>query len=423
MTSAVKIENLSKRYMLNHQAGGPTSLREAIADGVRRMLRTARHPLHHRQADATGDEEFWALNDISLEIQPGERVGIVGRNGAGKSTLLKILSRITEPTRGRVVLGGRVASLLEVGTGFHPELSGRENIYLNGAIIGMSKAEIRRKFEAIVEFAEVEKFLDTPVKRYSSGMYVRLAFSVAAHLESDILIVDEVLAVGDAEFQKKCMGRMGEASSQGRTVLFVSHNMGAVAELCNRAVLLNQGTKLLDGTPSDVIDAYMNQATGSAIVLRNGQKAPIFVTELSLLDQDGSASSAISIGDDAVLEIRYVVREPLNGVSMAMLLSRQGTPLLYSYDNDLPTSAGGMREPGTYVAHITLPLSRFKEGQYFVEAKIGVGQTNMTDDNAVLSFDICNYSIDATHKSFRADRPGHLYWPLAWDTKIIEVGA
>jgi lipopolysaccharide transport system ATP-binding protein len=209
MNAAVKIENLSKKYVLRHeQKPRYTALRDVLANNAKRIIQTIKHPLGGFDAGDPNHEEFWALKDISFEIQPGERVGIVGRNGAGKSTLLKILSRITEPTTGRIQLRGRVASLLEVGTGFHPELTGRENIFLNGAILGMSQVEIRRKFDAIVEFAEVERFLDTPVKHYSSGMYVRLAFSVAAHLESDILIVDEVLAVGDAGFQRKCMGQM-----------------------------------------------------------------------------------------------------------------------------------------------------------------------------------------------------------------------
>jgi ABC-type polysaccharide/polyol phosphate transport system ATPase subunit len=271
MTSDVVIraEGLGKKYVIGHRAAEReryTALRDVIARSVKGYARAAADFLRGRPL-VVGDttEEFWALKDVSFEVKRGEVVGIIGRNGAGKSTLLKILSRITEPTEGRVEIRGRVSSLLEVGTGFHPELTGRENIYLNGAILGMTRAEIRRKFDEIVAFAEVEKFLDTPVKRYSSGMYVRLAFAVAAHLEPEILIVDEVLAVGDAEFQKKCLGKMGEVAGGGRTVLFVSHNMGAVQALCHRAVLLANGKLLHDGDATSVVDSYTAVA-GSATV-------------------------------------------------------------------------------------------------------------------------------------------------------------
>src|SRR5579863_346859 len=245
--TAILVEDLSKRYIIGHRvaSGGQykyTALRDIIGREVNNFARKAADFMRGRQI-VQGDEieEFWALKDVSFDVKAGEVLGIIGRNGAGKSTLLKILSRITEPTKGRVSIRGRVASLLEVGTGFHPELTGRENIFLNGAILGMSRAEIKRKFDEIVAFAEVEKFLDTPVKHYSSGMYVRLAFAVAAHLEPEILIVDEVLAVGDAEFQKKCLGKMQNVADGGRTVLFVSHNMTAIQSLCDAAVVLEKG--------------------------------------------------------------------------------------------------------------------------------------------------------------------------------------
>jgi lipopolysaccharide transport system ATP-binding protein len=256
----IKVEDLGKKFVIGHQQPQRyTALRDIMAERVKGLLsRSASIMKGDLLSDGGEKEDFWALRHVDFEIKQGERVGIIGRNGAGKSTLLKLLSRITEPTEGRITIRGRVASLLEVGTGFHPELSGRENIYLNGAILGMSRAEIKKKFDEIVAFAEVEKFLDTPVKRYSSGMYVRLAFAVAAHLEPEILIVDEVLAVGDAQFQKKSLGKMEEVSrSQGRTVLFVSHNMGAIKSLCTSAIVMHKGQKILQGDVFDSLSKYL----------------------------------------------------------------------------------------------------------------------------------------------------------------------
>jgi len=275
--TAISVENVSKKYTLRHKNNGEayTTLRDVIARQVAAPFKAmgkkiggtngsnGSHPQDSISPHSRNSvEDFWALKNVSFEVKPGDVVGVIGRNGAGKSTLLKILSRITEPTEGRITITGRVASLLEVGTGFHPELTGRENVYLNGAILGMSRAEIKAKFDEIVAFAEVEKFLDTPVKRYSSGMYVRLAFAVAAHLEPEILIVDEVLAVGDAEFQKKCLGKMHDVATGGRTVLFVSHNMQAVRNLCQRAILLNRGQLVLHGGVDECVTAYENRIAG-----------------------------------------------------------------------------------------------------------------------------------------------------------------
>lgn len=249
MKPIIRVNNLSKQYLIGAARTAPATLRETLTGVVRSPLKSLRR-------NDNQDEILWALKDVSFDVQPGEVVGIVGRNGAGKSTLLKILSRITEPTTGRIELYGKVGSLLEVGTGFHPELTGRENIYLNGSIIGMSRAEIERKFDEIVEFSEIERFLETPVKRYSSGMYVRLAFAVAAHLEPEILIVDEVLAVGDTNFQKKCLGKMNEIAAEGRTVLFVSHNVTAVRRLCSRTIVINDGTVIADAPTTAALRAY-----------------------------------------------------------------------------------------------------------------------------------------------------------------------
>lgn len=252
--TVIRVENLSKKYIIGHQQQeGYTALRDVIANGAKGLVNALKNGKGKNQ---NYPDEFWALKDLSFEIKQGDRVGIIGRNGAGKSTLLKILSRITEPTKGSIKIKGRIASLLEVGTGFHPELTGRENIYLNGAILGMSKEEIKRKFDEIVAFAEVEKFLDTPVKRYSSGMYVRLAFAVAAHLEPEILIVDEVLAVGDVQFQKKCLGKMQDVGKDGRTVIFVSHNMAAINTLCSMGIVLDKGQLICNDSTENCIAVY-----------------------------------------------------------------------------------------------------------------------------------------------------------------------
>ncbi|MCL4768131.1 MAG: ATP-binding cassette domain-containing protein [Hyphomicrobiaceae bacterium] len=327
----IRAEGLGKTYLIGHETEREryTALRDVIGRTAKSLLRSAGDMIRGRQLVA-GDEveEIWALKDVSFEIRRGEVVGIIGRNGAGKSTLLKILSRITEPSAGRVEIRGRVASLLEVGTGFHPELTGRENIYLNGAILGMTRAEIRRKFDEIVDFAGVEKFLDTPVKRYSSGMYVRLAFAVAAHLEPEILVVDEVLAVGDAEFQRKCLGKMGEVARGGRTVLFVSHNMGAVASLCQRAILLNRGTLHTQGDVSPVLSAYINRRESAAKLA--GRQIDV-AAELLKRELAG--------GDAVVIKFRVTLRGPLTeprigigidddtGARIATLFSETSAPI------------------------------------------------------------------------------------------------
>ncbi len=274
--SVILVENIGKKYIIGHQKQERyTALRDVITEKFKSFGRKLLSPVSEVIENQDEFEEFWALKDVSFEVKQGDRVGIIGRNGAGKSTLLKVLSRITEPTEGRISIKGRVASLLEVGTGFHPELTGRENIFLNGAILGMSRGEIKRKFDEIVDFAEVEKFIDTPVKRYSSGMYVRLAFAVAAHLEPEILIVDEVLAVGDAQFQKKCLGKMDDVSKEGRTVLFVSHNIAAIKSLCNRGIWLQGGQIRGIGTTNDVSGEYMKTSTSaSSERIWSAQNAP-----------------------------------------------------------------------------------------------------------------------------------------------------
>jgi len=343
----VAVEGVGKRYRLRHQhdAARYQTLRDAAAGALTSPFRW----LSKSGSSPTTVDDFWALRDVSFGIQHGEVVGIIGRNGAGKSTLLKILSRITEPTTGRVTLSGRVASLLEVGTGFHPELSGRENIFLNAAILGMPRAETARKFDEIVAFAEVEQFLDTPVKRYSSGMYVRLAFAVAAHLEPEILIVDEVLAVGDAAFQKKSLGKMHEASRSGRTVLFVSHNMAAVANLTSRCVVLNGGRVGFDGEPAAAIEHYMqagSRASRDRVVM--GRGAHTTIAAARLVNGAGEPADTYTPGSPLRLEVVFATDGTSRMSLEAFLVDAMGQKLalasLHQFHGvTLPTQAGRFR--------------------------------------------------------------------------------
>jgi lipopolysaccharide transport system ATP-binding protein len=312
MATAITVENLSKKYIISHQPRERyRALRDVLANGAKRLAHKLAHPFAKPEDDAT-HETFWALKDINFNIEQGDRVGIIGRNGAGKSTLLKILSRITEPTSGRIKIRGRVASLLEVGTGFHPELTGRENIFLNGAILGMSKAEITRKFDEIVAFAEVEKFLDTPVKRYSSGMYVRLAFAVAAHLEPEILIVDEVLAVGDIHFQNKCLGKMQDVGKDGRTVIFVSHNTAAINTLCTSGIVLSQGKLEFAGDVEEATKRYLSQSSGSSTFRRPRQLSSSVQKTVVILDckvYSSDKQDFIVCGEVTNFEIEYIAQQ------------------------------------------------------------------------------------------------------------------
>jgi len=310
--TVIQVENLGKKYIIGHQQAGAyqyTALRDVISDGAKALLQRLRHP--GKPVNPEAREEFWALKDVSFEVKQGEVVGIIGRNGAGKSTLLKILSRITEPTTGRVRIKGRVASLLEVGTGFHPELTGRENIFLNGAILGMGKAEINRKFDEIVEFAEISRFLDTPVKRYSSGMYVRLAFAVAAHLEPEILVVDEVLAVGDAGFQKKCLGKINKISTQeGRTILLVSHQMETIQNLCKEGIFLDKGLVIIKNDIRETVQKYLESTsvnTSSSLEHRKDRQGSgkIIFLKISFKNPKGSFVDHLLAGEDVIICLLY----------------------------------------------------------------------------------------------------------------------
>jgi len=364
--SIIKVENLGKKYIIGHdrsagRAFRSRSLRDTFTHTARGVYQRIRHPLSPN-AENTEIEELWALRNLDFEIEPGDRVGIIGRNGAGKSTLLKVLSRITEPTTGRIEISGRVASLLEVGTGFHPELSGRENIYLNGAILGMTRREIKSKFDEIVDFSEIEKFLDTPVKRYSSGMYVRLAFAVAAHLEPEILIVDEVLAVGDAQFQKKCLGKMEEVGLEGRTVLFVSHNMAMISNLCRTGMVLNEGRLEFNGQVSDAVMRYYeatNQRDANHEREFKSNTAELLGAELIGL----SNRSDITIHDELTVRMRYRIHRQVDGKCVPnfhFFVSDGGYAFL-----DSAREVTNM-PPGVYRAECKIPPRFLNEGAYFV---------------------------------------------------------
>jgi len=378
MPTVIKVENLSKYYRLG-LIGGKT-----LHDDLNRWwARVRKQPdplLKIGQEDRqNGNGEYlWALRDINFEVQQGEIVGIIGRNGAGKSTLLKILSRITAPTSGQVKVKGRIASLLEVGTGFHPELTGRENIYLNGAILGMKKAEIDRKFDEIVDFSGVEKFIDTPVKRYSSGMKVRLAFAVAAHLEPEILLIDEVLAVGDVEFQKKCLGKMGDVAKEGRTVLFVSHNMGAITNLCPQAFLLNSGKILLSGKSSEVVCRYLNLITtdeGAEVILA---KIPsdAFFYKISVVTADGKATRFVEVTADFRIRFEYEVSRALDQLEASFgLFDRNGSKVFYSGNSKSKTRNNLNHKPGYHIAEARIPANFLAPGMYTITA--GLHQPNV----------------------------------------------
>jgi len=379
---AIHVEDLGKRYRIGQREAYLMTLREVLTNAVRapfrRFYSTVVEP--RKLSRPSSDNSYiWALKDVSFDTKHGEILGIIGPNGAGKSTLLKILSRTTEPTEGYAEIHGRVQSLLEVGTGFHPELTGRENIYLNAAILGMKKREIKRKFDEIVAFSEIEKFLDTPVKRYSSGMYVRLAFAVAAHLEPEILLVDEVLAVGDAAFQKKCLGKMGEVAKGGRTVLFVSHNMGAVRSLCDRSILVDQGHVLLDGEPAEIISAYLSEYVSSAncgafngeIFWPNDAEAPggdeVRLIAIRLLGEDGRPKSTFEVDKSIRVEISYRVKRVLRGMRLNLgLMTLQGELAFLTTDHQF-------REeevfPGHYRNLCTIPGGLLNIGAY----NVGVG--------------------------------------------------
>jgi lipopolysaccharide transport system ATP-binding protein len=366
MSVAIEAQELSKRYRLGQMQAAYGTLRDSMARAAARLA--GRVEPHERQ-------EVWALRDVSFSVREGEVLGVIGRNGAGKSTLLKILTRITAPTSGRAVIRGRVGSLLEVGTGFNPELTGRENVFLNGSILGMKRREIQRKLPDIIEFSGIEKFIDTPVKRYSSGMYVRLAFSVAAHLEPEILLVDEVLAVGDAEFQQRCLGRMEDFSGTGRTVLFVSHNMQTVNQLCDRAIWLDGGTIVEDGEPSEVVTHYLHtsHSSGSRIAWPDDESAPgddlARLLSVRAIDQDGHPIETIDVRDPVGIEIRFrVLRKGPAVFAKIRVHDRRGDIAFNAMD--IAPHAEDSSTPGVYDATAWIPPNLLNEGTATIDVAV-----------------------------------------------------
>ncbi len=383
----IRVENLSKKYIIGHQKPEKyLALRDVIAGGIKGV---AQKILQQKKINKS-QEEFWALKDVSFEINQGDRIGIIGRNGAGKSTLLKILSRITEPTSGRITINGRVASLLEVGTGFHPELTGRENIFLNGSILGMSKVEIKKKFDEMVNFAEVEKFLDTPVKHYSSGMYVRLAFAVAAHLEPEILIVDEVLAVGDAQFQKKCLGKLEDVGREGRTVLFVSHNMATVTSLCQDAIWLMNGKVHERGSADWITSKYLiygSELSGEVEIDTTKQESRFHFNRLSLLNVDNQVTSVFDIKQPIKVRLEYSSIQAVKDLELTIrIYTSSGAPVFSinrsaSIDLDINT--------GDYVAEIEIPANFLAPDTYSIDLGAHIPRVEVLSNyQSLMSFEI-----------------------------------
>lgn len=403
----IKAENLGKKYVIGHQSENRryVALRDVLMQNARSFWHKTRDLMQGKpiiQGDTL--EDVWALKNANFEIHRGETVGIIGRNGAGKSTLLKVLSRITEPSAGRVTIKGQVASLLEVGTGFHPELTGKENIYLNGAILGMTRAEIKRKFDEIVAFAEVEQYLDTPVKRYSSGMYVRLAFAVAAHLEPEILVVDEVLAVGDTEFQKKCLGKMEDVAHKGRTVLFVSHNMNAIQRLCKRGIVISHGLTVFDGDAGSAVGCYLkSKDANQQISWPKDDRAPgddvVRLCSVRIVGHDGIVRSQFDVRDTLVLEIEFQIYKKAQMAIVVQFIGALGTYIMASMDNYIKGQWG--KQPpysaGIYKSSCHIPGDFLNEGQLSVNVGIYSPPLRPSQSPHVWLMDAVNIDISDKH--------------------------
>ena len=429
MTTAISVKNIGKQYKIGaaETKFRYNMLRDVIVDTVAAPVRLAKAMIG--KSDRRMNQNYvWALKDVSFDLEEGKVLGIVGRNGAGKSTLLKILSRVTEPTVGTVTVRGRVGSLLEVGTGFHPELTGRENIYMNGAILGMKRSEIDAKFDEIVDFSEVTQFIDTAVNRYSSGMYLRLAFAVAAHLEPEILVVDEVLAVGDAEFQKKCLGKMGDVAQQGRTVLFVSHNMSAILRLTQEAVVLNKGQLIMRGPTQEAVDYYLSSGQSQA-----GERtwdadevpavsAPFTPISLKVKERSGKVVDTIRSTETVTVEFEYKLSSPVTGLRVGLYVSTmRGEYVFTSFDTDSPElyEKFDSRNAGHYISRAELPADIFNEGRYTVgvnASSFGVRRYFMDENALAFNVDISG----APGTQWGEPRVGPVRPRLAW--KIEKIG-
>ena len=419
--TVIQVENLGKKYIIGHQQQERyTAMRDVIANGAKSLGQRLLKPWGKQSANPAY-EEFWALKDVSFEVKQGDRIGIIGRNGAGKSTLLKILSRITEPTTGKIRIKGRVASLLEVGTGFHPELTGRENIFLNGAILGMSKTEIKRKFDEIVDFAGIEKFLDTPVKRYSSGMYVRLAFAVAAHLEPEILIVDEVLAVGDAQFQKKCLGKMEEVGREGRTVVFVSHNMAAITNLCQTSLFLEGGQIKFKGWASDIVGKYLESTIknfgGELFFPKSNSDA--YFTKITVLNEQRKPTEVVDLTSEFIINFEYDVLRNIENLEVSFsLFDQQGSKIFYSGTSKNSSKNERFYQAGHYISEVKVPSNFLVPGVYRIT--IGLHQPNIhifDKKENIIGISIIDSSI--THSLYKGKNIGSILVDFEWSTNLI----
>jgi len=425
---AVRVDNLGKRYHIGQRAHYNT-VRESFSNLFTAPIARLRgRPISRPPSTHFRSNTFWALRNVSFELRQGELLGIIGRNGAGKSTLLKILSRITEPTEGTADIRGRVRSLLEVGTGFHPELTGRENIYLNGAILGMRRAEITRKFDEIVAFAEVERFIDTPVKWYSSGMYTRLAFSVAAHLEPEVLIVDEVLAVGDIAFQQRCLGKMEEVSAGGRTVFFVSHMMFAVTRLCKRVMLIDGGQVLADGPADGVVDQYMELIGGDGSGARtwavpdSSHDGAVRLCSVRVRLESGQVADEVDLRYPVAIEMQYDVLDPgLNLVPSYQFFNQQGTCLFVSADSGRASRPSGV---GHYTSTCWIPANLLAEGKLYASAMVSSVDPYVVHIAAhhAVGFDVKNPVATDPHRAgYTGEYPGIVRPQLEWTTTVASL--
>src|SRR6266498_74247 len=417
MTTAISVKNLGKQYRIGaaETRFRYNMLRDVLMDTFYAPIRLAK-ALVGKSDRRTNQNFVWALKDVSFDLEEGQVLGIVGRNGAGKSTLLKLLSRVTEPTEGTVSVRGRVGSLLEVGTGFHPELTGRENIYMNGAILGMKRAEIDSKFDQIVDFSEVTQFIDTPVKRYSSGMYLRLAFAVAAHLEPEILIVDEVLAVGDAEFQKKCLGKMGDVAKEGRTVLFVSHNMGAIRRLCSFGVVLGNGKIEDKGKTADAVEYYLSTSGERNLWISTEIKNfhPFNIVSVRILDNNGLECNRFPMGSTVVIEFRTRVDKSITSSHMHVMVNYAGTILFRTFDTDEHPDLLEIRPVGNYTHLLTLDTIFLKPGMYDATVDIGIRPSMLFEKIVdVVSFELFDPEGDFD-RGWSASRQGLIRAAVKW---------